>query len=41
VDQQNRLVVMAEFSAGYQRDMLAFSTFVDDLLHNPGKLAGI
>jgi len=41
VDQQNRLVVMADFSAGYQRVMLAFSIIVDGLLHNPGKLTGI
>jgi hypothetical protein len=41
VDQQNRLVVMADFSTGYQRVMLAFSTIVDGLLHNPGKLTGI
>jgi len=41
VEQQNRLVVMADFSAGYQRIMLAFSTIIDGLLHNPGKVAGI
>jgi hypothetical protein len=41
VDQQNRLVVMAVFSAGYQRVMLAFSTNIDGLLRNPGKSTGI